>query len=89
MSSEEYSLVADIGGTNARFALIESGLGIPHEPRNLVCAEYTTLVEALEAYLDMVAIGRPWQAAISFLPSYCRNLPYTPKRNEQPRRNSA
>jgi glucokinase len=35
------------------------------EPRNLRCAEYETIVDATLAYLDLVALGKPYQAAIS------------------------
>lgn len=60
-------LIADIGGTNARFALIEAG-----ETRDelvLACAAYPDLFSAVEHYLDSVgAIAgprRPLEAAIA------------------------
>ena len=66
MQAESYSLVADIGGTNARFALVaDGGDGTPIEPRNLICAEYATLIDAAEAYLATVAPLRPRQASVS------------------------
>ena len=65
MQSENYSLVADIGGTNARFAMVADGTSIALEPRNLRCADYETLVDATLTYLDMVGLGKPYQAAIS------------------------
>lgn len=65
MRPQRYSLVADIGGTNARFAIIRDGEGVPLEPRNLICAEYATLVLAIERYLASVSCERPHQAAIS------------------------
>jgi len=64
--AENYSLVADIGGTNARFALIDDrGEGAAIEPRNLICAEYPTIVDAVEAYLESVAPLRPRRASVS------------------------
>jgi glucokinase len=65
MPATRYSLVADIGGTNARFALVADGGSQAIEPRNLRCADYATIVDATLAYLDLVALGKPWQAAIS------------------------
>lgn len=65
MSVKQYSLVADIGGTNARFALVADSESTPIEPRNLRCAKYPTLVDAARSYLDQVALGEPWQAAMS------------------------
>jgi len=65
MQATQYSLVADIGGTNARFALVADATSRAIEPRNLRCAEYETIVDATLAYLDQVALGKPYQAAIS------------------------
>jgi glucokinase len=65
MQQAQYSLVADIGGTNARFALVADASAVPIEPRNLRCADYETIVDATLAYLDMMALGKPWQAAMS------------------------
>ena len=65
MQQANYSLVADIGGTNARFALVADGTSVAIEPRNLTCADYETLVDATLTYLDMVGLGRPYQAAMS------------------------
>jgi len=65
MQATRYSLVADIGGTNARFALVADGSAQALEPRNLRCADHATIVDATLAYLDLVALGKPYQAAIS------------------------
>jgi len=65
MQAKQYSLVADIGGTNARFALIADADATPIEPRNLRCADYPNVVDAARCYLDQVALGEPWQAAMS------------------------
>ncbi len=65
MQAKHYSLVADIGGTNARFALVANGETTPVEPRNLRCAEHATIVDAAREYLELVGLGDPYQAAIS------------------------
>jgi glucokinase len=65
MQQLNYSLVADIGGTNARFAMVADGSSVALEPRNLICADYETIVDATLTYLDLVALGKPWQAAMS------------------------
>jgi glucokinase len=60
-------LIADIGGTNARFALLgESGW---HEEIVLACADYPDLVAATEHYLRSVGAAsgpqRPHEAAMA------------------------
>ena len=65
MSESRYSLVADIGGTNARFALVGEGSLTPIESRSLRCADYATLVDATLAYIDQAGLGKPYQAAMS------------------------
>ncbi|HZX26434.1 MAG TPA: glucokinase [Telluria sp.] len=58
-------LLADIGGTNARFAL-ESAPGVLGCVEVLACADYPTLAAAMRAYLDGQAkAGRPRHAAIA------------------------
>jgi glucokinase len=47
-------LLADIGGTNARFAL-ESGPGQVGLIEVLACAEHATLADAVRAYLASAA----------------------------------
>lgn len=58
-------LIADIGGTNARFALVSPG----EEPRHalvLPCADFSGPVEAAEAYLARVSSQeRPLRAAFA------------------------
>lgn len=65
MSTGALSLVADIGGTNARFALVENNSFDLIEVRSLICADYPGIVEAIEDYLDTVKIGQPERALIS------------------------
>ena len=61
LAPEEYALVADIGGTNARFALAplgEPGRAI-HE-KHLAVNAYDSLAHAAEAYLaEMAPTPRP------------------------------
>jgi glucokinase len=59
-------LVADIGGTNARFALVrftQDGPQLQHE-RSLRCAEFASLQHAAEHYLAQVG-AQPRRAAIA------------------------
>lgn len=56
-------LVGDVGGTNARFALVIDG-GAPQSELVLPCAEYADLGDALAAYLAQVQ-ARPQDAAIA------------------------
>jgi glucokinase len=65
MQAKQYSLVADIGGTNARFALVADSESRPIEPRNLRCADYPTIVDAARTYLEQLGLGKPYQAAMS------------------------
>ena len=61
----ELVLVADIGGTNARFALAPlAGPGAPVEPRNWLVADFPTLADAVAAYLDEAAAGVPVRAGM-------------------------
>jgi glucokinase len=60
----EVRLVADIGGTNARFALTGDGLTEPTHIRVLACADYPTLEDAIVAYLSELA-ERPRRAAVA------------------------
>ncbi|MFO1429507.1 MAG: glucokinase [Candidatus Competibacteraceae bacterium] len=63
-SSLQYSrLVADIGATNARFALVDAD-GQPYAERLLAVADYPDIVAAINAYLQGVE-PRPTQAALA------------------------
>lgn len=65
MQSDEINLIADIGGTNARFALVDGPSSQPFEAKTMRCADYSTLVEAAQAYLKGAGNPRPGRAAIS------------------------
>jgi glucokinase len=60
-------LIADIGGTNARFALLDEGAR--HDEQVLICADYPDLVIAVESYLRSVGAftgpQRPVEAALA------------------------
>jgi glucokinase len=57
-------LVADIGATNARFALIGAD-GKPYGEQILAVADYPNIVAAITAYLEGVMERRPTQAALA------------------------
>ncbi|MCP4979233.1 MAG: glucokinase, partial [Gammaproteobacteria bacterium] len=65
LQSYSTSLIADIGGTHARFALVDSPAGGPFEAKTLNCSEHATLVDAVECYLHGISNPRPRYAAFS------------------------
>jgi glucokinase len=58
-------LVADIGGTNARFALVRGGGRFIDEVASMRCADFTGPQEALREYLDRVGVTCPRVAAFA------------------------
>ena len=58
-------LVADIGGTNARFALVRGSGRTIDEVVSVRCAEFTGPLDALRAYLDRVGVACPRVAAFA------------------------
>ena len=62
--SEYPDLIADIGGTNARFALVDTNRQF-YADRILACADFSDLTAATKAYLTEVAVPRPRQAAMA------------------------
>ncbi|MHA1108911.1 MAG: glucokinase [Alphaproteobacteria bacterium] len=52
------SLVADVGGTNVRFALLHDG-ATPDDAVSLICADYPDLGSAIRAYLAAAAPAQP------------------------------
>jgi len=50
-------LLADIGGTNVRFALLPDGATEPQQERSLLCADFRGLEDAARHYL--VEVGNP------------------------------
>ena len=57
-------LVADIGGSSARFALLDAA-GQPSAIATLAVADHPTLADAVEAYLRLQGLPRPEEAAIA------------------------
>ncbi len=64
MAGHDARLLADIGGTNARFAWQDGPNGPLDEIRTLACAEHPTLEAAIEAYLAAVGRGVPARCAM-------------------------
>jgi glucokinase len=59
------ALIADIGGTHVRFALVSPD-GVPGEPAIMRCADYTDPAQAAKAYLASIGGGaRPRRAAFA------------------------
>ena len=52
-----YALIADLGGTNARFALSPIGDTLVQEIQVLPCKEFDTLFLALDKYLSQVSVS--------------------------------
>ncbi|HEX4985932.1 MAG TPA: glucokinase [Burkholderiales bacterium] len=49
---EAMRLVADIGGTNARFALVAAGSVEPQQEKTVRCADFASLEQAVRSYLQ-------------------------------------
>lgn len=63
------ALIGDIGGTNARLALVTPGDISPHDIINLPCADYPSVIEAIQDFLSQVgAVGdnAPREACLAF-----------------------
>jgi len=58
------SLVGDIGGTNARFALVDEGSLQPRDEQAVRCAQFPGLEQAIRAYLAQHGNPQVRQAAI-------------------------
>ena len=57
-------LVADVGGTNARFALVDGPDGVPSDVRSLPTRDHPGLAEAAAAYLEATG-ARPSAACLA------------------------
>lgn len=55
----EVFLIGDIGGTNARFALVEAGARVYHDETVLQCSEFETPEQAIATYLQQVGCDDP------------------------------
>ena len=58
-------LVADIGGTNARFAMFFDNAGTLSNERSMSCDPYAGPVDAIEAYLTETNAPRPHEIAMA------------------------
>ena len=63
--SDELALVGDIGGTNARLALVHSGQVQPEAVEILACSDYENLDTAVVDYLRRVGVERVSQACLA------------------------
>lgn len=52
-----YQLVADIGGTNARFAICDKGSTILQNVQVFHCAQFESPIEAIDAYLSTIKLS--------------------------------
>ena len=68
-------LVADVGGTNARFAIADLETLILSEIEEFQCARYSSLAEAMRAYLDRLD-DPPAEAAIAVAGTLMFPLPF-------------
>ena len=57
-------LIADIGGTNVRFALVPAGSKSPQRERTLLCSDFPGLEQAARHYLDAEELGALSEAAV-------------------------
>ncbi|MFL1453411.1 glucokinase [Marinobacter sp. GN3S48] len=65
MTATHYSLVGDIGGTNARFALVERGSFQPQAIEILACGDYRNLDHAVTEYLARVGVSEVGEACLA------------------------
>ncbi|MGB0204387.1 MAG: glucokinase [Neptuniibacter sp.] len=61
-----YALVCDVGGTNARFALVPEGATQVEQELTLQCADYSNVYEACRVYLDRVSVNSVSRACLAF-----------------------
>ena len=65
MSLDNVSLIADVGGTNARFALVEVGSLNPTLVVNLAVEDFPNIDDAIEAYLKQIGSDVPERVCIA------------------------
>ncbi|KAA7897560.1 glucokinase, partial [Salmonella enterica subsp. enterica serovar Lubbock] len=61
----DYTLVGDIGGTNARFALVRRGGHVPEQIRVLATNEFANLDTAISHYLKDLGIAGVDEACVA------------------------
>jgi glucokinase len=57
-------LIADVGGTNVRFALLPAGSTRPQREKSLLCADFPGLEQAARYYLDALKVSALKEAAV-------------------------
>lgn len=63
---EQFSIIADVGGTNARFALVDWSANAIIKHKVFPCNEFDTIEAVFAAYFDFIALAqRPKRAAIA------------------------
>lgn len=65
MTASQYALVGDIGGTNARFALVAQGSVRPEAIEILPCGEYGNLDDAVVDYLERAGVASVSEACLA------------------------
>lgn len=65
MTATHYALVGDIGGTNARFALVRTGEFKPQAIEVLACGDYDNLDAAIADYLQRCGVGDVQEACLA------------------------
>src|SRR5690554_3865266 len=65
MTATSYSLVGDIGGANARFALVREGEVQPQAIEVLPCSDYENLDAAIVDYLRRAGVEAVGQACLA------------------------
>lgn len=65
MTTTNYSLVGDIGGTNARFALVRTGGIKPEAVEVLTCSNYDNLDSAIADYLQRSGVGEVQEVCLA------------------------
>lgn len=65
MTAKDFALVGDIGGTHARFALVERGSRVLLHTRTLKCQDYSGPQAAIDDYLAGVPVTRVAEACFA------------------------
>lgn len=66
-SRNSFEVVADIGGTNARFAWVASDSCVLQDIQSLLCADFTQILDALRHYLGSLpsGLGQPQRLCLA------------------------
>lgn len=69
MQTSTINLVADIGGTNARFGLVDGPDNLPYQVESYRCCDFKDLYSAVDAYIKSLSMPGPSQAVFSLATS--------------------